>query len=149
MRRVQYQQQSPFLIYYASCSAVLSSYTTNILESNNSTFGEGGCSLLWSVVGEVNALGDIALKAFNSLTQQLLLFLGQAFQRIGSIFSAVGLKQSQLLCSSGERNSAVVNILQVQLEQRRSRIQSPWQFRHPLARLGDKRNLAQQGPSHP
>ena len=50
------------------------------------------CLLLGRVVGEGNALADVALKAFNCLLQESLLLSGNALQRVVGLLSTVGLR---------------------------------------------------------
>jgi hypothetical protein len=46
---------------------------------------------LGRVVGEVNALLDVALKPVNSLLEVLVLFIGDVVQRVDSLLSTVRL----------------------------------------------------------
>jgi len=43
-------------------------------------------------VGKVDALLDVLLKALDSLAQELLLLLGDALQRVGGVYDAIGSK---------------------------------------------------------
>lgn len=70
------------------------------LEKATSTLGEigGKYLLLGRVVGEVDALLDVALEALDSLAQELLLLLGNALQGVGGLLHTVGLRNvSQII----------------------------------------------------
>lgn len=42
-------------------------------------------------MGKLDALGNVALEAFNSLCQKCLFLLGDALQRVVGLFDTVGL----------------------------------------------------------
>jgi len=64
---------------------------------------------LGRVVGEVDALLDVALEALDSLLQKRLLLVGDALQGVGGLLGTVGLKLLLAARSgSGRRGSKVL-----------------------------------------
>lgn len=54
-------------------------------------FKPGGYLLLGRVEDEVDTLVDVALESLDTLSQELLLLLGNTFQRVDGLLSTVGL----------------------------------------------------------
>lgn len=53
--------------------------------------GESGRLLWWGVLDEFDALLDVALESLGGSIKKLLLLLGDTFEHVGGLLSAVGL----------------------------------------------------------